>query len=262
MLEGREIGTVHFVPDPGSVLAVGGKRWEVKSVDGRRREIWVGETNDAGGERLWRGGRGGGIHRRIAETARRILAETDTAAYPYLSPAARDALDKSRRIAAALGITEGPLAGETGGGEAGGPEQGGGEKRKRTIFLFPWTGSAGIRTIAAILGTGENKRALKITGLEEEADLYFRITTGHAPPDFRTALTKVCRTTAESFRPGGEGSKFVRRDAIPYTDKYDYLLPPGLLSKQYAANMLDGTAAERLLAALSGGPDSLSTDEK
>jgi ATP-dependent Lhr-like helicase len=227
ILDGREIGTVNFVPDPMSVLAVGGQRWTVKSIDGAKREIWVTETEDEGNERLWRG-RGGGTDPRIAEMMRLVIAGTEdiSAAFPYLSPSARKALEAGREIARDSGIAKYSLV--------PGEEQ--------TVFLFPWTGSAGMRTIAAVLGSDENKKILRTVFIEEEDDLYFRIVTKFSFLEFQTLFSAVCQKAlaAQNLQ------EFTKVREIPFTDKYDYLLPPKLLAKQYAANMLDITALEKL----------------
>jgi ATP-dependent Lhr-like helicase len=245
ILEGREIGTVNFVPDPFSVLAVGGKHWIVKSIDAKRREIWVGETSDEGSERLWRG-KGGNIHRRIVLTIKRILEEDPLAAppqtrYPYLSPAALGALEGAGRLARKLGLTDHVL----GGTEAPGSVMPPGPS---VLFLFPWTGSAGMRTIAAVLKTGENQKALRINFCEAEHDLYFRIETFLTLQEFRSALTGICQKTLDS----GEITGKSRKD-IPLSGKYDYLLPPDLLTKQYAANMLSLDALREFLGELQCG---------
>jgi len=246
LLDGREIGTVNFVPDPLSVLAVGGQRWVVKSIDAKRREIWVAETGDEGNERLWRG-RGGGIHNRIAETMRRILAEGDTANYPYLSADAREALEKGRSAARRLGITNNLLFTDEEANddahEKNDDDNDLDEKTDtvRTLFLFPWTGSAGIRTIAAVLGNTNNRKKLGIVFLEEEAELYFRIETKLDLPEFRSTLAGICQKACDAL------DDLINLKALPFTDKYDYLLPPRLLAKQYVANMLDGEALEKLI---------------
>lgn len=240
--DGREIGTVNFVPEPLSVLAVGGRRWTVKSIDPGRREIWVCETGDEGNERLWRG-RGGGTHSRVTQTMRRILLEQ--ADYAYLSEAARKALERGRRSALRLGITGQSLI-----PDENSRDEDAGKNAPSSLFLFPWTGSAGIRTLAAILG--KYKDDLKITFLEEETELYFRIVTKLALSEFRSILSAVCQKTLSVLQNTAllaadqnvEDSFSIHPKEIPYTDKYDYLLPPRLLSKQYIANMLDPEALE------------------
>jgi ATP-dependent Lhr-like helicase len=222
--DGHEMGTVNFIPEPLSVLAVGGRRWTVKSIDPSRREIWVVETGDEGNERLWRG-RGGGTHPRVVQTMRRILSEQ--ADYAYLSAKARNALNNARRAAARLSLTERWLIPED---DGGGTEE---QDTPLTLFVFPWTGSAGMRTLAAVLG--KYKDDLKIIFLEEETELYFRIVTKYALSEFRSMLFAVCQKAL---------SVPIHPKELPYTDKYDYLLPPRLLAKQYAANMLDKEALE------------------
>jgi hypothetical protein len=52
---------------------------------------------------------------------------------------------------------------------------------------------------------------------------------------------------------GGQDTLPIQAKGLPFTDKYDYLLPPKLLVKQYAANMLDPGALEKLLFELKKG---------
>ena len=247
VLEGREIGTVNFIPDPMSVLVVGGQRWTVKNIDGQKREIWVTKTEDEGSERLWRG-KGGGIHSRITEKMKHIIAEGNEAAsarikYPYLSAAACDALEKGSRTARILGITDYPLVCDC--GEFNSDK----EKTANTVLFFPWTGSAGIRTITAILGNNANKKLLRIISTED-TEMYFRITTKLTPDAFQVSLIEVLQKAINAFNSSTQGCELIHIRELPCTEKYDYLLPPELLAKQYAANMLDKTVLEKLLTEL------------
>ena len=255
ILDGREIGTVNYVPDPMSVLAVGGQRWVVKNIDGIKREIWVAETKDEGNERLWRG-RYGDTHTEIIEKMRQILAETQEGssiktAYPYLSAAACTALEEGRRAARSLGIGGNALIPNEDKSDFNNNRKTMDEKNAPgTLFLFPWTGSAGIRTIAAVLGNDENKKSLRIVFVEEKEELYFRIKTKLPLDKFRTLLMEVCQKAIHSFEynPGNEEILcLIRQKELPFTGKYDYLLPPKLLAKQHVANMLDKTALEKLV---------------
>jgi len=212
--EGREIGTVHFVPSPGSVISVGGIFRLVKSIDGLRREIWVAETETGGSGKLWRGSRGV-IHPRISGMVKSILTETNLPA--YLSPAARPVLEQGRRRARALGLLERPLL----------PVDGG-------FLIAPWLGSAGMRTLETLLKQQELKRSLKISYLDWESDFTLLAETTLPMEAFTAGLARACGQPAESAK--------LLPETIPYTDKYDYLLPQALLEKQYAANMLDPEA--------------------
>ncbi|MCL1927535.1 MAG: DEAD/DEAH box helicase [Treponema sp.] len=253
VLEGREIGTVNFVPDPMSVLVVGGQRWIVKTIDGQKREIWVTETKDEGNERLWRG-RGGKTHNRIVEKMKQILKESNELnnkyhfwnpreKYPYLSTAACEALKRGSGIAQILGITDYPLVyceNELNSDK---------EKTATSVLFFPWSGSAGMRTITAIFGNNANRKILRIVSMEDN-ELYFNITTKLTQDEFRSLLIEILRKAINSFDNNTENSELLGHKEIPYTDKYDYLLPPELLKKQYVANMLDKKAAEKLLGEL------------
>ena len=246
--DGREIGTVNFVPDLLSVLAVGGQRWIVKYIDLQKREIWVTETRDEGNERLWRG-RGSEIHSRIIEKMKLLLMEIQEikknwpaetfnkikSSFPYLSASACRALETGAEAAFLSEITAHPLITETAA-----------EKENSALVLFPWTGSSGMRTIAAVLGSAETRKTLQILSVEEEEELYFRIITKASPGEFRRLLTETFHKalTADFLQ------KLINQKVLPYTDKYDYLLPTGLHARQYAANMLDMSVLEKLVKEL------------
>jgi ATP-dependent Lhr-like helicase len=232
MLEGREIGTVNFVPDPLSVLAVGGRRWLVKSIDPKRREIWVAETSGAGSERVWRG-RGGGVHQRVADTMRRILMENpDSSRYPYLSPSARQALDKGRRLARKLELENTVLISLGNWGNWG-----------TGLALLPWLGSREMRTVEIVLKLKENRQALKLLSIEQKNDFSFFIETKLPLNEFYELLKSL---SSKGLENPEKAVTDIFRQNIPYADKYDYLLPPELLAEQYAANMLDREALGKL----------------
>ncbi|MDR1929943.1 MAG: DEAD/DEAH box helicase [Treponema sp.] len=227
--EGREVGTVNFVPPPGSVIAVGGINRLVTGIDGLRREIRVIVSEAGGGGKLWRGG-GGGIHRRVS-AAVKIMLEEETVP-PYLTAPAKEALEGGRRSARTLGLLEKPVV----------PAEG-------AFLIAPWQGSAGLRTLETLLKRGETRKALRISYLDWEGDFVLRAETGAPPAEFTAGLAAACERALRSPPP--------LPDPIPYTDKYDHLLPQALLEKQYAANMLDigalGELRERLIPA-QGGP--------
>ena len=253
VLDGREIGSINYMPDPMSVLIVGGQRWTVKSIDRQKREIWVTETEDEGNERLWRG-RGGGTHNRVIEKMKQILAEEDSSAmasyslparekYPYLSINACKTLKKGCSIARFSGITEYPLIFDDCENNSG---KG---KTTTTAYVFPWTGSAGMRTIATALGNDQYKKSLRIVSIKD-SEIYFTINTKLTQDKFCPALIEVLHKAIGSFDSSTGQTDLLQGKDLPCTDKYDYLLPPKLLAKQYAANMLDKTALEKLLSRL------------
>jgi ATP-dependent Lhr-like helicase len=215
---GRELGTVNFLPQPESRLALGGKYWQVESFDQKRGEIYVIPAPD-GGERVWRGS-GAEIHTRIVRTMKQILLEEKD--YPFLSGTARLRLAAARHYGRENGLVrEGPLT-----REALLPDDQGG------FYLIPWTGSRALRTLLTVLQYREYQKPLGLTSVFRVNEYALNIKTSLPPEAFWNTLLELA---AEEREPRSllEGTK------IPLADKYDYLLPPELLVKQYGANMLD-----------------------
>jgi ATP-dependent Lhr-like helicase len=206
----KELGLIHFIPPEGAGLILGGEYWQVQAVDLQRREVAV-IPGEAGGERVWRGSRGE-THTRIVERMREVLAAGE--GYPYLSARARARLEEGRARARELRLTRDyfvPLG-------AGG-------------FLFiPWLGSRAMRTLAVLFRSREIRKTLGVRSAAREGDQVFRINSPVSIPEFRNRLSALLDRGLSLEQTAAD---------MPLTDKYDYLLPPLLLQKQYAANMLD-----------------------
>jgi ATP-dependent Lhr-like helicase len=225
---GREIGRVNFIPPPGSAIVLGGRYWRVDLCRQREREITV-SPGEAGSLRIWRGG-GVELHPVIARRMRRVLSgET---AYPYLSPRARTRLEEARTLAREWGLTEDPfipLGDQESAGKAvpvnaeGGPF---------SFILLPWLGSRAMRTLQLILQRRDYRKTLGLRTLSRENDYAFFISSALPVPAFREALANIISgiTNIEALIDPAE---------VPLSGKFDELLPPRLLVKQYAANMLD-----------------------
>jgi ATP-dependent Lhr-like helicase len=223
---GRELGTVNFLPLPASRLALGGRYWQVESFDRRRREIYVVPAPD-GGERVWRGS-GAEIHSRVALMMKQALLEEKD--YPFLSGPARLRLAGARRYSQEQGLVrQGPLNHK----DLVPDGQGG-------FYLVPWLGSGAFRTLIAVLQCGEYQKPLGLASLFRVNEYAVNFKTSLSPELFwHTLLELVEEGRAELL----EGSK------VPLVDKYDYLLSPELLTRQYEVNML---ALEELKETLKG----------
>ena len=213
---GRELGKVNFIPPEGAILLLGGKSWQVDTLDLRGRLIAVSPGTGEGG-RIWRGG-SSSLHTRIVRRMRRVLEESTI--YPYLTGSAEKRLREARDLARAAGFLQGifiPIKS----GEA-----------ENIFLLVPWLGSRGMRSLSLVLQKKEYREILKIQRHETEDHYGFRIVTKLGMEDFRTEIGQLISglDDPESLIDSGR---------IPYTDKYDYLLPPELLVKQYCANMLN-----------------------
>jgi ATP-dependent Lhr-like helicase len=226
--ENRELGTVNYLPLPGGTLVLAGRYWQVRELDRKLKRAFVVPAQ-RGGERLWRGG-GGEIHTRIVQKMREVLGEDKD--YPCLSDRARKALAEGRRRGRFL--LEQCLV----------PETREGAERDATPdgnFRFvPWLGSRGLRTLTALLQNREVRRELRINSLYRENEYMLTINSELPLGRFSALLKEIRRRLDESER-------LLDADRIPPVDKYDYLLPPRLLLKQYAANMLNPGEVKKLL---------------
>jgi ATP-dependent Lhr-like helicase len=215
---GTELGTVNFLPADGSSLALAGRYWQVEAVDRRHKKILVYPTQ-RGGKKAWRGS-SANLHPRIIHRIRRVLAE-DTG-YPYLSESARTRLHTARLYTRGMGLIDGRTS------EAvfhfSYDDEGG-------IVLVPWLGSRGMRTLLAIMQHQVHKERLSIRSLCQD-NYRIRIVSKLPLSLFRTELYGIIAGIASA-------ESLLDQDTLPFTDKYDHLLPPRLLAKQYAAHQLD-----------------------
>jgi ATP-dependent Lhr-like helicase len=214
---GRELGKVNFIPPQGSGIVLGGRSWRVEAVNLRGREI-IAVPGAEGGVRIWRGG-SAPVHSRITGRMRQVL--TESRAYPYLSPRAAARLAEARALAAETGLGERILFRD---------EKGAG-------FFIPWLGSRGMRTLLLLLQGKKTRETLALASAERENEFALRVNTKLAPEDFLGKLRAIIDG------PGKPEELMdlpkIPQSKIPLTEKFDYLLPPDLLLKQFAANMLD-----------------------
>jgi ATP-dependent Lhr-like helicase len=145
--------------------------------------------------------------------------------YPFLSGSARLRLAGARRRFRELGLArEGPPCHE----DLIPDGQGG-------FYLIPWTGSRGLRTLLAVLQYREYQNALGLASVFRVNDYALNIRTALPPRAFWQTLLELAGKQGET-RP--LPASLLESAKIPLVDKYDYLLPPELLVKQYGANML------------------------
>ncbi|MDR2094975.1 MAG: DEAD/DEAH box helicase [Treponema sp.] len=229
---GRELGRVNFLPPEGSSIILGGRYWLVDGIDYAKKTIAVSPA-EGGGSRVWRGG-GAGIHTRIVRRMKALLASGED--YAYLSAAARERMAEARSLARESGLlADNCIPLERPGARPDCPvrEDGDPPRNKRYGFLFfPWLGTRGMRTLLHILDIPENRAALRLAGLYRENEFCLRIVSALDIPAFKAELANITGSPDADSLP-------VDPEKIPLTGKYDYLLPPELLCKQYRANMLD-----------------------
>ncbi|MDR2619408.1 MAG: DEAD/DEAH box helicase [Treponema sp.] len=224
-LGGRELGKVNFIPPEGSGIILGGKNWKVEHVNLRSRRITVSAGSERGA-RIWRGG-SGSLHTKVVRRMRQAL--TEETVYPYLSASAAGQLGLGREASRLFSLSEKLFIPRAGSVPQDSAESG---AENNSFYFIPWLGSRGMRTLTLIMQKKENRHTLGIVSLEQENHYALRISSKLALPDFQHELQCIAKNpdNPETLLESGR---------IPYTDKYDYLLPQDLLLKQYAANMLD-----------------------
>ncbi|MDR1430380.1 MAG: DEAD/DEAH box helicase [Spirochaetaceae bacterium] len=231
---GKELGTVNFLPEPGSRIALGGRYWQIESFDKKRSEIYVTEAQSGGGP-VWRGS-GAGIHSRVAETMKRILLENRD--YAFLSGPARLILSGARHRALKNRLASpGPL-----GPDDLLPTEDGG------FCLLPWMGSRALRALTALLQHRDSQKELGLASFYRRGEFALYLQSSFDAENFWAALQRVLHRALHRLSEGA-GDAFLEGSKIPYSDKYDYLLPQELLARQYQENML---APEELREALGG----------
>ncbi|MDR2369846.1 MAG: DEAD/DEAH box helicase [Treponema sp.] len=217
----RELGKVNYLPPEGGGIILGGICWRVESVDPRRREIRV-IPGEAGSLRVWRGG-GSEIHGRVIRRMKQVLSEEK--GYPYLFPSALSRLEEARRLFRRRGAD--PLSKAARGG----------------FILLPWLGSRGMRTLLLLMQADPFRGRLGVRSAARESDYVLRVDSSLSLPCFREELRNI-------LTPPEAPGLLVKPEQIPLAGKFDMLLPPRLLLKQYAANMLDWNETRTLLEIL------------
>ncbi|MDR0876557.1 MAG: DEAD/DEAH box helicase [Treponema sp.] len=218
---GREIGRVNFIPPAGSSIVLGGRFWRVDRIRQNEREIAV-SAGEPGSIKIWRGS-GVELHPVVARRMRTILCENEI--YPYLSLRARVRLEQARSLARQWKITGRLFIPAV-------EDEKAQEKKTYGFTVIPWTGSRGMRTLLLILQDRTYRKPLGLVSLSRPNDYSFYLVSTLPVSQFREALkTIISNSTYPQILPDSE--------QIPLSGKFDALLPPRLLVKQYAANMLD-----------------------
>jgi hypothetical protein len=110
-----------------------------------------------------------------------------------------------------------------------------------SFFLLPWLGSRGMKTLSLILQKSQYRENLGIIFSQQENPYAYRITSRLSLERFQAELQRIVLRLNNPIDKNRQApaETLIEAKRIPFTDKYDYLLPPRLLVKQYAANMLD-----------------------
>jgi ATP-dependent Lhr-like helicase len=237
--QGKDIGKLNFIPPEGAGLVLAGRNWKVESLRLRNKEVCVVPGVESGA-RVWRGG-SSSLHTKVVQRMRQVLCENKH--YPYLSTSASERLREGREYAEENNIknslfvsirkndTEDLLYGNA----------------RSSFFLLPWLGSRGIRTLSLILQKDQFREKLGIIFSLQEYPYAYRISSLLSLEKFSAELQYLVSRLNVLSKENLVKENLIEARRIPFTDKYDYLLPSRLLIKQYAANMLDIAELAKLL---------------
>lgn len=216
-----EIGTLTNCPAAEEVFVLAGKSWKVISIDEERMVIYVKKVKSA---RIpsWCGS-GGDVHTRIVRRMKKVLCEDNE--YPYLLPGAMKLLDESRVYARKSGLTDNRIISCDG----------------HTFYICPWVGTKQIRTLIKMLSCGL-KKPLEIVSVSG-ARYYIRITT--------ELSVKECIQRLKEYKYDFDDPDMVLpREQTPYVDKYDFMVPKGLLRMAFLYNQMDVPSTIQMLKEL------------
>lgn len=209
--ESQELGTVVLPPPPGERLAIAGHVWLVEEIDRKRHLVYVSRIK--GKVPAYFGECAGDINTKILERMRLALSESHF--YPYLMSNARARLTLARRVAQNAGIAEKPLI------NLGG----------NTWALFPWLGSYAFMALERFL----KLRCGKLLGLRSMKSCkpyYLQFCMDADEKRFYEVLAQAAKIPLSPMELLYEGE-------VPYFEKYDLLLPKGLIRKGFAYGVLD-----------------------
>jgi ATP-dependent Lhr-like helicase len=204
---------------PGQTLIFAGRRWRIVEVDDRARVVSVKPAKKALPPAF--NGDWAGVHDRIVETMRAVLAGEET--YAYLDACAAKLLADARAAWAELDLATTPVL-------ASG----------RGVLLFPWVGTRKLETLAL---------ALMARDFVASADGHV-IEVDDARPE---AVAEVLAEMAASVPP--DPQPIVDRVSKPVRAKFDGFLPKGLMDLVTAVERLDVASVPAVAARLVGSRD-------
>ena len=198
---------------PGSYVIFAGKRWQVVTLDEDKKIIEV--VPDRSGRAPLFGGTGGKVHNRVRGEMRKILQGHD--ALPFLDSRATECLEEARNVFRRLELDKQVLV------PAG-----------KELLVFLWQGDWIQDTLALMLSA----RGLDAFNM----GLYLSVRGVSSEEWLKTLRTLVEKPPSEA--------ELMAKVLNPRQEKWDFLLPDGLLYRNYASQHLDIEGTVKLIARL------------
>lgn len=216
----EQLGTIVKPPPAGEKIAIAGRVWVVEEVDHLRHMVYVSLVK--GNIPAYFGDVAGDIHRRILERMHQVLAEETH--YPYLMPQAVGRLADARETFRKSLMKKQPLV------HLGG----------KMWALFPWLGSYAFLALERFLKLC-CKEALGLKGFTASRPYYIQFTMEVSAAEF---FQIVCKKAQSLQNP----LVLLYPKEVPVFEKYDAYVPPQLVRKGFAQDVLDAAGMkERLL---------------
>ncbi len=213
---GNEIGELPESVPVGGKFTLAGRTWICERIDSEARIIYA---RGAKGKlsSFWRGSLTG-IDDKIAEYTKKILSEDEI--YPYLGKNAALVLEKARKFARENMLLEYPLH----------------SLSDDLWIITPWVGSYAMNTLLRYIRSTAGGVTVSRTVIENPYVLSFRMDKG--------GLSEFIRSMKNgNIMCDDLNITLIDEHDSCFTEKYDYLVPRGLLRKAYAA---DRMSAEKL----------------
>lgn len=199
--------------EKGSYLIFAGKRWQVQDLDSEKKLIQV--TAARGGKVPVFNGNSGLVDDGVREEMRRILTETDP--IPFLDTTATALLEEARATFYRMGLDKELIL-----------------FHKNNALIFPWLGNRVVNAVELML---------KQHGLEvQNQGLYLRVST--TPKALLAALRNL------ALSPPPDPTALVSDVMNKWLEKWDSLLPEGLLAKNYSSHTLDVAGGHQAIQAI------------
>ncbi|MFS2151421.1 DEAD/DEAH box helicase [Rhizobium sp. Rhizsp42] len=220
MHDARTLGTypLDSAIKSGETLIFAGRRWQVLEVDDTTRVITVKPTR--GGKPPRFSGNGGGLHDRIAEEMKRVLAGDQQ--FAYIDRVATDMLASARQCFAELGLETRSLLPYADG-----------------TLILPWVGTRKLTTLALAFMTREF----------QAAQFQYAIELQNCDPD---GVEECLKRWASGDVPSAE--TLMTGVAKPNVARFDNHLSWDLMTLVTIRERLEIDALQDVAAKLAGGP--------
>lgn len=210
---GKELGTVNFLPPLNSTIMIGGYTWRVNEINPVSQDIYV-KFSKGKSRRLWEG-KGGDIHDKVFKRMKQVLSEDID--YLYLQENGIQRINEMRNYVRENGLLTDNFF----------------RKDYDTFYYIPWVGSQRIRTLEQVMNIDYIKTRLAIFEVKYVNKYSFEIHSKYRGKNFEYDLAK------EVLKIHNEDLIFDLPRNELYRDKYDEYISTELLRKSYVNDYLN-----------------------